>query len=257
MSSGGSTAADAAASAFAIDRVVDLVAIEDLLDGGKPQRPVGDTDSADMGVARFAALFVVEQHRRGHREVAAAAGEFLKAETALGRPCRQADFGDDFVRLERGHQRTLKEIRRVDHARAGFADDGDLRLAGHDDARHFGGGIGMRDAAADGAAIANLIMRDMLDGRDQERMRLAQSRVVEDVAPAHHGAERDAVIRDLDLPQLGELAQIDQQRRRGDAERQHRHQALAAGQRLGLAVVRGEQRNRFGDRGRAGVFEGR
>ena len=151
----------------------------------------------------------------------------------------------------------MKEIRRVDHPRAGFADDGDLRLAGHDDARHLGGGIGVGDAAADGAAVADLIMRDVLDGRDQQRMRLAQPRVVEDVAPAHHGAEGDAVVRDLDLPQLGELAQIDQQRRRSDAERQHRHQALAAGQRLGFAVMGCEQRNRFVDRGRAGVFEGR
>jgi len=33
----------------------------------------------------------------------------------------------------------------------------------------------------------------------------------------------------LDLPQLRELAQIDDQRRRSDAERHHRHQALAAG----------------------------
>ena len=114
----------------------------------------------------------------------------------------------------------------------------------------------MRNAAADGAAIADLIMRDVFDGRDQQRMRLAQPRVVEDVAPAHHGAERDAVVRDLDLPQLGELAQIDQQRRRSDAERQHRHQTLAAGQRLGFAVMRRQQRDRVGERGRTGIFEG-
>ena len=100
-------------------------------------------------------------------------------------------------------------------------------------------------------------MRDVLDRRDQQRLRLAQSRVVEDVAPAHHGAEGDAVIRDLDLPQLGKLAQIDQQRRRSDAKRQHRHQALAAGQRLGFAVMGRQECDRVGERGRAGVFEGR
>ena len=138
-----------------------------------------------------------------------------------------------------------------------FADDSDLRVAGDRNARHFGGGIGVRDTAAGGAAVADLIMRDMLDGGDQERMRRAQPLVVENLAPAHHGAERDAVGCDLDLPQLAELAQIDQQRRRGDAKRHHRHQALAAGKRFGFAVVRGQQRNRFGDRGRAGVFEGR
>src|SRR5580700_14447 len=79
------------------DGLVDLVAVENLLDGGQPQRPVGDADGADMGVTRLAAILVVEQHRRGKREVAAAAREFLKTEAALGRPCRQADFGDDLV----------------------------------------------------------------------------------------------------------------------------------------------------------------
>ncbi len=115
----------------------------------------------------------------------------------------------------------------------------------------------MGKAAADGAAVADLIMRDVPDGRHQERMRLAQARILEDVAPARHGAERDSVLRDLDLPQLRKLAQIDKQRRRRDPERQHRHQALAAGQRLGLAVMRGEKSDGFGNAGRAGVFEGR
>ena len=116
----------------------------------------------------------------------------------------------------------------------------DLRVAGDRNARHFGGGIGMRDTAAGGAAVANLIMRDMLDGGDQERMRRAQALVVENLAPAHHGAECDAVGCDLDVPQLAELAQIDQERRRGDAKSQHRHQALAAGKRFSFAVVRGQ-----------------
>ena len=63
----------------------------------------------------------------------------------------------------------------------------------------------MRQTAADRAAIADLIMRDMRDGFDQERMRRAQPRVVENIAPAHHGAERDALVGNLDLPQLFEL----------------------------------------------------
>ena len=49
-----------------------------------------------------------------------------------------------------------------------------------------------------------------------------------------------ASLGDLDLPQFREFAQIDKQRRRGDAKRQHRHQRLAAGERLCLAIVRRE-----------------
>ena len=115
----------------------------------------------------------------------------------------------------------------------------------------------MRHAAADGAAVADLVMRDMRDRRLQQRMRGRKPRVVQDVAPAHHGAEADAVGADPDLSQFFQLAQVDQQLRRGDAERQHRHQALAAGDHLGVAVLRGEQLHGFGERGRAGVVERR
>ena len=53
----------------------------------------------------------------------------------------------------------------------------------------------------------------------------------------------------------GELAQVDEQRRRSNAERHHRHQALAAREHLGVAVARGEQRDRLGERRRARIFE--
>ena len=115
----------------------------------------------------------------------------------------------------------------------------------------------MRDAAADGAAIADLVVRDMRDRGLEQRMRADEPRVVLDVAPAHHGAERDAVGGNPDLAQLRELAQIDQQRRLRQPERQHRHQALAAGERLGVAVARGEQLHGFGQRRRARIVEGR
>ena len=64
----------------------------------------------------------------------------------------------------------------------------------------------MGDTAANRATIANLIMRNVLDCSHQQRVCAAQSRVVEDVAPARHCAKPDAVIGDLDLPQFGEPA---------------------------------------------------
>ena len=51
----------------------------------------------------------------------------------------------------------------------------------------------MREAAADRAAIADLIVRDMRDRGLEQRMRGREPRVVQDVAPAHHRAEHDAV----------------------------------------------------------------
>ena len=86
-------------------------------------------------------------------------------------------------------------------------------------------------------------------------MRGGEPRIVLDVAPAHHGAEPHAVGGDLDLAQLRELAQVDQQRRRDDAEGQHRHQALPAGNGARLPAMGGEQRDGFSERGGTGVFE--
>ncbi len=115
----------------------------------------------------------------------------------------------------------------------------------------------MGDAAADGAAVADLIMRHVADGGDKERMGAGQARIVENVPPAHHGAQFDAIIRNPDVAQLIELAQIDDERRRGDPKRQHRHQALPAGQRLGVAAVRGKEGESFREAGRASVRERR
>ena len=164
---------------------------------------------------------------------------------------------DDLIGRERGGERTEKEFGGRDRARAGLADDGDLRLAGHRDARHLGCRIGMRDAAADRAAIAHLVMRDMRDRGGEQRMRGRKPRVILDVAPAHHGAEVHAVRGDPDLPQLLELAQVDEQRGRGKPECKHRHQALAAGERLRVPVARREQRNCLRQRRGARIFKRR
>jgi len=88
-------------------------------------------------------------------------------------------------------------------------------------------------------------------------MRSGKPHIIENVAPAHHGAEPDAVSADLDLAQARQFAQIDQQGGLSYAKCHHRHQRLAAGQRLGVAVVGRQQRHGFIDGGRTGVFEGR
>jgi hypothetical protein len=95
--------------------------------------------------------------------------------------------------------------------RAGFSDDGNLGIAGHGDPRHFGRRIGMSNAAADRAAVADLIMRDVRDRCLEQRMRGLEPLIVLDVAPSHHGAERHARIRNPDSAQIGELAQVDKQ----------------------------------------------
>src|SRR5262249_28291910 len=64
-------------------------------------------------------------------------------------------------------------------------------------------------------------------------------------------------LRNPDPAQIGKLAKIDEQRGLSEAERQHRNEALAACDRLGVAVTRGQELNGFGERRRACIVEGR
>ena len=135
---------------------------------------------------------VVEQRRAGHGEIAAPPGEFLEAQRRPDGPRRQPDLDDDLVGGERGGERRDEHVGGTDGALAGAPDNRDLGVAGHRDARHFRGRIGVRDAAADGAAIADLVVGDLADRGLEQGMRGVEPRVVLDVAPAHHGAEPHA-----------------------------------------------------------------
>jgi hypothetical protein len=111
-------------------------------------------------------------------------------------------------------------------------------------------------AWADRAAVADLIMCDVADSRSQKWLRARQPRIVLDVAPAHLGAEPNAISVNGDLTEPGEPTQIDQKARGRKPEGEDRHQALAAGDRL-RAGVGGEQRNGLIERFRSTVFETR
>jgi hypothetical protein len=88
-------------------------------------------------------------------------------------------------------------------------------------------------------------------------MRVAQRRMLQDVAPAHACPEVNAVDADLDGIQSRDAADVDQHRRLSQPERQHRHQALATGERARIATVQFEQVEGFGEGRRGCVFEGR
>ena len=60
----------------------------------------------------------------------------------------------------------------------------------------------MCKAAADRAAIADLIMRHMANGFGEQRMLGRNAIIALDVAPAHERAERDAIRAERDSFQL-------------------------------------------------------
>ena len=60
----------------------------------------------------------------------------------------------------------------------------------------------MRETSTDRAAIANLIMRDLPHGFGKQRLRARTLRIPLDIAPAHEGAELDAIRSNVDPLQL-------------------------------------------------------
>jgi hypothetical protein len=57
----------------------------------------------------------------------------------------------------------------------------------------------MGKTAPDRATVADLVMRDMRNGRVQQRMRRYQPLIVLDVAPAYKCAEPETVIADVNI----------------------------------------------------------
>jgi hypothetical protein len=66
----------------------------------------------------------------------------------------------------------------------------------------------MGKTAPDRATVADLVMRDVRDGRVQQRMRRHQPLIVLDVAPADERAEPQAVIADGDIAEPGQPPEI-------------------------------------------------
>ena len=184
-----------------------------------------------------------------------AGGEFLEAPAPLRRPRRQLSS----VMISSAASAVVSGPRKKSAAAISRSPAAPttviVAVAGDRYPGHLGRRIGMGEAAADRAAIADLVMRDMCDRRPQQRMRVAQPPIVLDFAPAHLCAEPNPIFGDDDAVEARQFAQIDEQFRRGEAKRQQRHQALPAGDRLRLAAVRRQQRHRLGDRRRTRIIE--
>ena len=211
-----------------------------------------------MGVCDMAVWFkIVEQRDSGQRKIAAPAGEFLERPAPVTRPGRQPYLGDDLVRGKACRHRPEEEIHRLDEACAGISGDGDFGVAGHRDARHLGSRVGQRNAAADRATIADLVMRNMTHGCRQQRMGAGKFGIFFDVAPADTGTKPDTLRADDNAVEPRDAFEIDKKPGLGQPERQQGHQALPAGQHHRLIAPTVQQFNRFGKAGWAGIIEGR
>ena len=123
------------------------------------------------------------------------------------------------------------------------------------DRRQLRRGVGVGDRPADGAAVADLEVTDERDRLGEQRHRLAGRRVVLDRALRRHRLDRERAVRTGDPAQVVDPVEVDDVLEAREPQRQHRHQALPAGQHLGLVAVLGEQRGDVGDRLRRVVLE--
>ena len=111
------------------------------------------------------------------------------------------------------------------------------------DRRILGGGIGVGEAAADGPARADREVAHERGRLGQEGQPLSDDGGELDRPLARHGPEPHVPVVLADVGEARDRVQVDEGRGPGHAEVHERHQALAAGQELGLASVAREQGN--------------
>ena len=126
----------------------------------------------------------------------------------------------------------------------------------HHHRRQLGGRIGMREAPAERAARADLGMADEGQGQRHQGAALANQRGPLQRALAGEGADLQAAVGAGDHGgELGHAIDVDHVARPDEAEVEHWHQALPAGQDLRRVAVAGQEPERLLDRGGVVIAE--
>ena len=99
------------------------------------------------------------------------------------------------------------------------------------------GRVGVGQRAAERAAVPHLRVGDRRGRLREQRRVLRHQRVVQHLVVGGHRADHDGVAVVADAAQLGDPADVDDRRRVGQPQPQHRDQRLAAGE--DLAVLAG------------------
>jgi hypothetical protein len=228
---------------------------------GGGARQVGTVARAEDHEARVPAVAgrVEPEHRAGadEREVPVPARDLGEAVPRPGRGrARHLDLREQLVGLERGGQEAADEVlRSARPPRPGVSKMKD-GVEGDHAGGQLGGGVGVGQAAPDGAARSRLQVPDER-GRLGEKGRGGRDAPValERVLPDERAqAEAPRVLPQR--PERGHAVQVHDHRGPHQPHVHHRHQALAAGQELGLVAVAGEEIERLLHRPRREVFEG-
>ena len=130
------------------------------------------------------------------------------------------------------------------------------RVEGQQRRGQLRGGIGVREAAAERALVADRRVAHVPRGFGQERRALDHRGRGRQLGVARERADaKPALRRRGDAGQLAQAVDVHQHRGSHQPHVQHRDQALPAGQELGVAGCFREQRDRLGQAPRARIAE--
>ncbi len=171
-------------------------------------------------------------------------GELLER-PAAGGGLRHPDLGEQFVWLELGLEQALEELPDTDlPAPVGPARD-DRRVQREQDGGQVGGGVGVRDRAADRAAVPDLRIPDLARRVGEQRHLAAEQFGMLDVVVPGQRADHDVGSLIVDVGQVSDAAEIDDYLGGGQPELHQRQQGMAARQELRVLAVLGDEVQRL------------
>ena len=211
-------------------------------------------DGADHG-AKAPARRIVQHPADRMSEFAGLLAELVEAPAGAGRELRNPNRADDLVRLDDGGEGRQHEVGHRDGAVSPRRGDRRVRACERKRRKPVGGRIGMREAAADRAAVAHRAIGDAAGNALQEPAEMIGNAAVFDVGVGDAGADFEMILAVVDRSQFGNRRDIDQQFGLRQTQVQHRPERLPARQNLRKAVRLSEQHGRVGKRGRPLVVE--
>ena len=173
------------------------------------------------------------------------------------RQARHADIGQELLRLQGGGEDPGEELIGRHRTATALPAERQLGLQRHHHRRQLGGGIGVRQAPAHGAAMTDRQVADQATGLGDDRQLPPDRAGPLERVLSRQRADGQTRVHRPDVRQLGDAVHVDQDLGLGEPEVQERHQALSPGQDLGAIPMLGEQGHGFvGGAGRL-VLEGR
>ena len=204
--------------------------------------PVGHRrDAGDADANRGAVPIAVERDLCGHPGDGEARGGLvhfdIRAAGTLGGRWH-ADLGEDLAGLYIGGEHVHKEAARRNRAGSVCAGDVEFGIQGEDCGGPVCGGIGVDQAAADGAPVTDLHVADLCGGfRQKGALAFEAPGAFNGIVRTQRADVDRAVVGDPDTAETADPAEVDDDGRVGKAEFHERNQAVPTGEDFGVIPV--------------------